>query len=73
MLIILYKLYQDSAFPEMINSILVATYQEQSCLLRRLKSQIARGASHHQVSWKTACLLVIRVSLMYLVDEFFLL
>ena len=47
MLIILYKLYQDSAFPEMINSILVATYQEQSCLLRRLKSQIARGASHH--------------------------
>ena len=47
MLIILYKLYQDSAFPEMINSILVATYQEQSCLLRRLKSQISRGASHH--------------------------
>ena len=47
MLIILYKLYQDSAFPEMINSVLVATYQEQSCLLRRLKSQIARGASHH--------------------------
>ena len=38
---------QDPAFPEMINSILVATYQEQSCLLRWLKSQIARGASHH--------------------------
>ena len=38
---------QYPTFPEMINSILAATYQEQSCLLLRLKSQITRGASQH--------------------------
>ena len=34
-------------FSKMINSIFAATYQEQSCLLLRLKSQIARRASQH--------------------------
>ena len=38
---------QHSAFPETINSILMATNQEQSCLLLQLKSRNARGASHH--------------------------
>ena len=44
---LLQTIVQYPAFPQMINSILAATYQEQSCLLLRLKSQIARGASQH--------------------------
>ena len=35
------------AFRETINSILMATTQEQLCLLLRLKSRCTRGASHH--------------------------
>ena len=38
---------QHPAFRETINSVLTATNQEQSCLLLRLKSRNARGASHH--------------------------
>ena len=38
---------QYPAFQEKINSILAATNQEQSCLLLRLKSWSARGASQH--------------------------
>ena len=38
---------QHPAFRETINSIVTATNQEQSCLLLRLKSWNARGASHH--------------------------
>ena len=35
------------AFQEMINSILAATKQEKLCLMLRLKSWSARGASHY--------------------------
>ena len=38
---------QYAAFRETINSTLTAPNQEQSCLLFRLKSRNARGASHH--------------------------
>ena len=38
---------QHPAFRETINSVLAATNQEQSCLMLRLKSRSARGASHH--------------------------
>ena len=38
---------QHWAFRETIYSILMATNQEQSCLLLRLKSRNARGASQH--------------------------
>ena len=38
---------QHPVFRETINSILTATNQEQSCLLFRLKSRNARGASYH--------------------------
>ena len=44
--------------------------EETLCLLLWLKSRIAGKASHHQLLWATAQLLVTRVSLMYLVDEF---
>ena len=44
---IVQTIVQYPTFREMINSILAATYQEQSCLLPRLKSQSARGAFHH--------------------------
>ena len=45
---------QHPAFREMINSILTATNQEQSCLLLRLKSRSAIGASRHTILWATA-------------------
>ena len=38
---------QHPAFRETINSVVTATNHEQSCLLPRLKSWSARGASHH--------------------------
>ena len=38
---------QHAVFRETINSIMMATNQEQSCLLFQLKSQNARGASDH--------------------------
>ena len=40
---------QHPAFQEMINSILMATNQEQSYVLLLLKSRNASGASHHPV------------------------
>ena len=38
---------QHPAFRETINSVLAATNQEQSCLMLRLKSRSAMGASQH--------------------------
>ena len=38
---------QHPAFRETINSILMATNQEELCLFLRLKSRSAKGASHH--------------------------
>ena len=47
MSVIFYKLVKYPGFREMINPVLTATNQEQSCLLLRLKSQSTKGASHH--------------------------
>ena len=38
---------QHPAFQETINSILAAAKQEKLCLMLRLKSRSARGASHY--------------------------
>ena len=38
---------QYPAFRKTIKSILAVTYQEQACLLLRLKSRSETGASHH--------------------------
>ena len=62
---------QHPAFRETINSILTVANQEQSCLLLRLKSPSMRGASKIDLLWATAWLLVTRVRLIYLVDEYF--
>ena len=51
---------------------LIAAFAKNFCLLLRLKSQSARGASCH-LAFATAPILATRVSFIYLVDELFFL
>ena len=51
----------------------MVTFAESLCLLVWLKLWSVRGAYHHSALWATARLLVTRVSLTYVIDEFFFL
>ena len=52
---------------------LMLIFAESFCLLFRLKSRSARGASRHSAFMGNCPSIVTRISLIYLVDEFFFL